>query len=740
MNAVLALMVAAVLDLGGTWNMTTPASPKSYSAQVPGDNASALLAAKALQDPFWRTQEESAQWIGNVDWSFSRTFDVPDEILSRRMVFLEFDSIDTAATVLLNGSPVASVTNEFRRWRFEVKRLLRPTGNRVEVRIAAPRRVAEELWLRTPDYDVRSWACTTCRAINCLRKCQCSFGWDWGLSLPVSGIYGGVRLFGATNDVLNYAWAESTLNADGSADIDVRLDVWHFPVSSVASQVTVEFDGERKTLLPFAPSVRFHRERPELWWPNGMGGQKLYPWSVTIEGQTISGRVGIRKLELVREKDADGESFGFRVNGRDFFTAGVDWIPCDAFPSRRTPDRIRSLLRIAAEANVNCVRVWGGGTYEQDCFYDTCDELGLLVWQDFMFACARYPARRDFLDEIAAEAEHQVGRLNRHSSILLWCGDNECIAAVREPCKYRDDWVAWNGVLARAVAEKAAKGTIWWPSSPCAGPGVFTYNELTGDSGDTHYWGVWHGSRDFHGYRAINPRFVSEFGYQSFPSLPTVRTFAEERDFDTDSRVMRAHQKNDGGNVRIDRMMATLFPEPKDFAARLYLSQVQQALAIEVAVAYWRTLWPRCRGAIVWQLNDWWPVASWSAVEYDGRRKPLLYAMRRFFAADYDARTRDAELRNLDFRNRELPAANVRIENVRARDDGAFEVEVRSDARALFVWLEDPADAATRFDDNLVDMNAGTRAFVCWPGRGTTAEKLKARLTVRDLSGSVSRR
>ena len=719
---------ASTFDLSGTWELSTPASSTVWPATVPGDNASALLAAKAIQDPFYRRQEESVQWIGDVDWTFARSFDVPEDLLKRRSVRLEFGSIDTAATVVLNGVEVASVTNEFRKWSFEVRNLLKSTGNRLAVRIAAPRRVAEELWLRTPDYDVRSWAVTSCRAINCLRKCQCSFGWDWGVSLPVSGLYGDVRLVGADGDRFEFAWAEPTLNADGSADVELVAEL----ADGVPAVFT--FDGESRSVT--GPRCRFHVAKPELWWPNGMGAQKLYPWSVSALGQTVSGRVGVRRLELVREKDAEGESFGFRVNGKDFFTVGVDWIPADAFPSRRTPERIRSLLESARDANANCVRVWGGGVYEQEAFYDACDELGLLVWQDFMFACSRYPARPDFLAEIAAEAEYQVKRLNRHSSILLWCGDNECIAAVREPCKYRADWIAWNGVLSRAVAAYAQKGMIWWPSSPCAGPGIFTYNELTGDSGDTHYWGVWHGSRDFDGYRMINPRFVSEFGYQSLSSLPTVKSFALEGDFDTESRVMLAHQKNDGGNARIGRMMAKLFPEPKDFVSRLYLSQVQQALAIETAVAYWKSLWPRCRGAVVWQLNDWWPVASWSSLEYDGRWKPLHYALRRCFAVGYDAKGRDAELRNLDFRAKR-PNANVRIVSVTGRADGAFDVRVAADAKALFVWLEDATDPATRFDDNLVDLEPGERVFVCKPGAATTAEALRDRLSVRDLSGSV---
>lgn len=729
--ATAASLTAAELDLRGEWTLSTPSIAKTWPCEIPGDNATALLKAGFIPDPYYRAVEDTVQWIGDVDWCFAREFDLTPALEGRKNLYLEFDSIDTQADVYLNGARIAAVTNQFRKWSIPVSGV-KSKGNRLEVRVTAPRRAASQLWLRTPDYDVRSWAVTSCRMISALRKTQCSFGWDWGISLPVSGIYGKTRLVSPDDGqpLLKYAWAEAKLLDDGTAEVTVRA------LADGAFEGTAVFNGEKSTIKAGEPAV-FKLAKPELWWPNGMGGQKLYPWSVNVGGDTIPGRVGVRKFELVREKDGKGSSFGFRVNGKDFFALGADWIPCDAFPSRRTPSRIRSLLKSAVDANMNCVRVWGGGEYENDAFYEVCDELGLLVWQDFMFACARYPSRKDFLDEIAAEAKHQVLRLNKYTSLFLWCGDNECIAAVREPCKYRDDWIAWNKVLADAVA--ANSSTIWWPSSPCAAPGDFTYNEYTGESGDSHYWGVWHGSRDLSGYYQLQPRFCSEFGFQSFPSLPTVKSFADESkgDFDFASRVMKAHQKNAGGNDKINRMLARYFPESKDFASLLYLSQVQQSLAIETAVAYWRSLWPRCRGAIVWQLNDWWPVSSWSSIEYSGRWKPLHYSMKRFYAPDYDSKKRAEELKVIDYKSKPLPRANVRIASIEKKSDGTFAVTVKADAKAYFVWLEDADDPATRFDDNLVDMDKGERVFVCRPGKKTTLKELKKRLSVRDLSASV---
>jgi len=677
---------AAEIDLGGVWNLSTPSATNVWACAIPGDNASALLKAGFLRDPFVKGQEDCVQWIGNADWNFVRNFDAT--ALKRGgldRVSLEFDSIDTVAEVVLNGTTLGHVENEFRAWRFDVTKVLRETGNVLEVRVKAPRKEAEARWLRTPDYDIRSWGCTTCREINCLRKCQCSFGWDWGCSLPVSGLYGGVRLV-SCRQRLEQPWVESRLKDDGSAEITIHTGVAQ--VSSIGGTCT--FNGETKLFT--GDRVVFTLEKPELWWPNGLGAQKLYEWSVDFDGQHMKGRHGIRTFELVTENSA----FGFRVNGRDIFAKGVDWIPCDAFPARRTPERIRSLLKSAAEANVNCVRVWGGGVYECPEFYEACDELGLLVWQDFMFACARYPATPAFLSEISAEAEYQVKRLRQYTSLFLWCGDNECIGGVREKGRYQDDWIAWNGALAKAVKENAPK-TIWWPSSPCAGPGRFEYNELTGDSGDTHYWGVWHGSRDLTGYYQIRPRFCSEFGFQSLPSVAM-----------TERSGGVVHQKCPGGNEKIDRMLAKYFPVPKDEGERIYLSQVQQALAIEMAVSFWRSLWPHCRGAVVWQLNDWWPCASGSSVEYDGRWKPLHYAMTRFYSDSYDAKSVSDSLRAPDFRSWRLATADeLKIASVSRLADGTFEIAIDAKLPCRFVWLDAPADPTLRFTDNLLSLVPG---------------------------------
>lgn len=721
-----------LFDLSGTWRLKSANGALSAKCSIPGDNATALLEAGILRDPFFRENEADVQWIGDIDWLFERSFTVTDKFLSHKAVILEFDSIDTVAEVSLNGRKLGEANNEFRRWRFDAKKALKPGANTLSVLIHSPRRVGTEEWCKTPDYDIRNWGQTMMYQINNLRKCQCSFGWDWGVSLPVSGIYGGVRLIAADSIILDYADARAKI-ATSEATVTLSADVTKVGGGKV--EYEFEFNGEVKKTT--SPRAVFRVKNPELWWPNGAGAQKLYPWSVKVDGQRIARRIGLRTIELVREKDKAGESFGFRVNGKDIFARGADWIPSDAFPSRRTKERIWQLLGSATAANMNCVRVWGGGIYESEDFYDACDEFGLLIWQDFMFACGRYPARREYLDNVAVEAAHQVRRLRVHPSLALWCGDNECIGGVREKGPYQDDWIKLHVVLEKAV-KKYDPDTVWWPSSPCAGPGIFTYNEYTGDSGDTHYWGVWHGGRDLSGYYMIKPRFCSEFGFQSFSSLSMVKTFAREEcgDFELLSPVMRRHQKNPSGNEKILNMMSKYFRKPRDFASTLYMSQVLQAMAIEVAVAYWRSLAPYCRGTIFWQLNDWWPVASWSSLEYDGRWKPLHYAAKRFFADDYDAVAANERFRNLDFRSREIPNARTRIGKIAALADGSFDIEVKTSADAFFVWLDVDNDPTGRFDDNLLDLPKGTRHLRFVPGVKTDVDALKAHLTVRDLYGS----
>ena len=399
--------------------------------------------------------------------------------------------------------------------------------------------------------------------------------------------------------------------------------------------------SSRVALVPGEASVGLELvlENPARWWPAGLGPQTRHRLLVEIDGERRELEIGIRETRLRREPDADGEGFAIEVNGRRPFMRGANWIPADALPARATPETLRELLESAVLANMNMLRVWGGGQYESDAFYALCDELGILVWQDFVFSCNHYPAANDaWLDSVRVEARQQVRRLSRFASLALWCGDNELVGALRwwaitreNRDRYLANYVRLNHALEEIVRAESPD-LPWWPSSPAKG--MLDYGDGWKDdaAGDMHFWDVWHEASPFAAYHAVRPRFCSEFGFQSFPSTPLVETFTEPADRNVSSAVMDVHQRDLGGNARIVETLVRHFRFPDSFERMCYLSQVQQAMAIGTAVEYWRSLEPRCKGALYWQLNDTWPVASWSSLEYGGGWKLLHYAARRFFA------------------------------------------------------------------------------------------------------------
>jgi beta-mannosidase len=378
---------------------------------------------------------------------------------------------------------------------------------------------------------------------------------------------------------------------------------------------------------------------PVLWWPAGQGAQVLHELVVTGSGARAVRRIGLRDMRLVSKPDAAGRSFGMQVNGRAVFAKGANWIPADALVSRIDVKAVRDLLQSAVDANMNMIRVWGGGRYEPDWFYDLCDEMGLMVWQDFMFACHMYPSTPEFLAEVDAEVRDAVARINHHACMAVWCGDNELVGALNwwpETRNDRDRYLVNYDRLNRTV-ETALLSTLpganWWPSSPSQGP-LLAFGDAWHDdgSGDMHFWSVWHEGRDFDHYRDVSPRFCSEFGFQSYPSLSVIKTFADPKDWNIASPVMESHQKNPGGNARIAETMFRYFRFPVDFSSFVYLSQVQQGMAIKTAVTHWRSLKPHCMGTLYWQLNDTWPVCSWSSLDYGGNWKLLHHMAKAFFA------------------------------------------------------------------------------------------------------------
>jgi beta-mannosidase len=631
------------IDLAGRWMLQRKGdSNHTVPVQVPGDNVSALLKAGTIPDPYDRLNELDVQWVGREDWVFERSVTVPAGVAGAPDVFLHFDSLDTVGRVYINDQLAGRCENMFRRYRYDVRGLVKPGKNTIRVELDSPEKAAIAAAKKLP-YPI---PCTPSPVEspnrNMIRKVQCHAGWDWGPCLMVSGIYGHAYI-GAASDVrLEHVYTEQR-HTPGRCEVQVTCEA--FASASKPVTLKIELGGAllektvrlEKGLNTVGGTVTVRK--PELWWPNGHGRQALYELAVTLGDDTCRKQLGLRTLEVVNTEDANGLSLVFRVNGRDLFAKGANWIPADALPARQTRERLDALLTSAVDTHMNMIRVWGGGQYESEDFYDLCDEKGLLIWQDFMFSCSLYPSTPAFLANVRGEAEYQVKRLRDHACLALWCGNNEDLGALTwypESRKNRDRYVVDydrlnEGVLGKAVDE-LDPARRFWPSSPCGGRGDYSDNWHDDKRGDMHYWSVWHESKSFDAYLKVRPRFCSEFGFQSFPSMSSVKAYAREQDLNVTSPVMEHHQRSGKGNAKVLETMTRYFRVPSDFARFVYVSQVQQALAIQTAVNYWSRLRPLCMGTLYWQLNDLWPVCSWSSLEYDGKWKLLHYAARRFFA------------------------------------------------------------------------------------------------------------
>jgi len=636
-------MIGKCIDLAGMWQMTSLGEHKyCVDATIPGDTHTALLNAGIIEEPYYASNEAGQQWIGREDWEFSREFTIDSDVLSARSIFLVAEQIDTLSEILINGQLVGKTESMFIHFCSDVKPYLTEGVNTLAIRIFSAENAAIEKAKNLPypipmsQYPIQS------PYRNLIRKVGCHAGWDWGPCLMVAGIYDSIYLQPVNEGRIEYVMTTQE-HTEGKCELLVECEVRAVADFDSALRVSI---GDNSVEVPVSLAkginkvcVRLNIDNPQLWWPAGQGQQPLYEMSVEVAGDSYKRKLGLRKMELVYEEDEIGLSLKVRVNGRDIFCKGSNWIPCDAMPSRQAPEVYCDLLNSAVQANMNMIRVWGGGQYEKDVFYQLCDELGLMVWQDFMFACALHPADRDFLKLVRQEAEHQVKRLRDYACIALWCGNNENLAAMRgwqESRNNRDrylvDYDRLNeGVLGDVVHEFDPQ-RVFWSSSPCGGPGDYSNCFHNDNRGDMHYWQVWHSGKSFEAYYDVTPRFCSEFGFQSFPWLETVKTYAPDDQFNVTAPVMEHHQRNPGGNSKITEMFTRYFRMPEGFENFTYLSQVQQALAIKTGVEHWRHLQPVCMGTIIWQLNDNWPVASWSSIDYGGKWKLMHYAAKRFYA------------------------------------------------------------------------------------------------------------
>ncbi len=628
--------------LNGEWTVACKERNIKIPAIVPGDVYRDLLKAKQIPDPFYRDNEEQCKWIGESDWTCTRDFTVSKALLKRERVLLKCHGLDTLATLTINGQPVATTDNMFRTWEWDVKSLLKAGTNSITISFASAMQYCRK---RGEARKLPAWVT---KGRNWIRKEQSNFDWDWGLHAVTAGIWRDIELIGVDiARLVDLSTAQDHSKKD-EVGLTVDLAVERISRKPLKAVVTVSLKGrqlqqEELMLRGAKGSVEFSITDPKLWWPNTMGDQPLY--DVTVELLDATGavldaqsrRIGLRTLELDRHKDEWGESFQFVVNGIPFFSKGANWIPADAIQSRMTEKRYRMLIQASADANMNMLRVWGGGIYEEDVFYELCDELGICVWQDFMFACATYPTfDKPFMATVKAELTDNIKRLRHHPSIALWCGNNEIEQGLARETwtNWSMSWKAYGKLFDELIPEVLAKldpQSSYWPGSPHSPLGDRKdFNNPT--CGDAHLWDVWHGKKPFEWYRTCEHRFNSEFGFQSFPEPKTVNGYTEKADRNITSLVMEHHQRSGIGNATIMQYMLDWFKLPLGFENTLWTSQILQGMAIKYACEHWRRSMPRGMGTLYWQLNDCWPVASWASIDYHGRWKALHYMAKEFFA------------------------------------------------------------------------------------------------------------
>lgn len=681
--------------LSSGWMLTIPEDnvyhigPDPIPATIPGSVYSCLLENKLMPDPYWRDNELDALKLMENDFLFTEHFVPEKEVLSSDRVILKFDGIDTIADITLNGTFLGHTENMHRSFEFDVKELLKEGENELAVKFFSPLKFCAASHEKIKNME----STDAVPGYPQLRKAHCMFGWDWGPRLPDAGFYRPIRLFGVKKARLSddirvmqeHEIEETGVHGNVVKKVKLAVTAVTDPVHAegVHAEITLTDPDGRTTC--FAADEKEEKclggkltvENPKLWWPNGYGGQDLYTVTVRLiddatgeELDQTQKRIGLRTVTVdtspfpeevrdphigpqVREDRKEGRHFDFVVNGLRIFAMGGDYIPEDNILQRVTRDRTEILIRDAAEAHYNCIRIWGGGYYLDDFFYDLCDEYGLLLWQDFMFACASYELTEDFEENLKAEFTEVVRRLRHHASMSVWCGNNEMEAQVLEdhwngefnelipgmggirPVHHASnkqyyDYIKLYEYILPKIMKAEAPEAFYWPSSPSSGG---NYEDIYEENiGDAHYWGVWHGGDQFSDYRKHHFRFLSEFGFQSFPCMETVRSFTEPEDRNVFSEVMEMHQRNTAANGKIMNYLSATYRYPKNFDELLYCSQMLQLDAIRYGVEYFRRIRGTCMGTVVWQLNDIWPVASWASIDYYGRWKALHYGEKRFFA------------------------------------------------------------------------------------------------------------
>ncbi len=638
------------IEIKDGWQFRKPGNNQWYPAAVPGCIHTDLMANRLMEDPFYRDNEEKVQWVEEEEWEYRTCFFVDKELLQKENIDIIFKGLDTYARVFLNHTLLLETDNMFRKWQAKVKPLLKEGENVLQVHFLSPVKEALPLW-KQEGFDLPGGPKVM------TRKPGYHYGWDWGPRLVTSGIWQPVYLQAWDWAKINtLQWRQKEITDEKAlltANFEI-LSTGRGPGKAVISIIHENKNQEnrlRRAVVHLVPglnrtSIEFEIKKPRWWWTNGWGEPYLYHLKARLEVgwqlmDEVSQKIGLRTLELVNQRDKKGESFYFKLNGIPLFIKGANYIPPDNFLNRVTVDKYRSLVNAAKEAHMNMLRVWGGGIYEKDIFYDLCDEAGILVWQDFMFACAMYPGMETgpgFLENVRQEAIENVKRLRHHPCIALWCGNNEIDEAWhnwgwQSAFSPQHQELIWNSykklfheILPKVIGEYDNHRS-YWPSSPRFGRS----DKRSVKEGDSHYWGVWHDEEPFDILKEKIPRFMSEYGFQSFPPMETIKKFTLPGDWHLDSPVMTVRQKHPRGNELIKIYMARDYHVPGNFEFFTYVNQVLQAEGMKIGIEAHRRAKPYCMGTLYWQLNDCWPAVSWSGIDYYGNWKAFHYSVKKVY-------------------------------------------------------------------------------------------------------------
>jgi beta-mannosidase len=720
------------MDLDGAWEVSAAKDSDWFPATVPGCVHTDLLAARRIPDPFYRDNEQRVQWVSDQTWTYRRAFEVSADFQKHEHVLLRCEGLDTLATIRVNGTEVGKTNNMFRTWEFDVRHLLKAGANSIEVRFES---VLPLIRTQEQARPLPTWAYPGAAYV---RKMPCNFGWDWGPTLITCGIWRPISLLGFDTSRLDDVLIRQDHTQSGRVGLKVQIAARPPAAAGLAARVTVcDPDGRQGPVancdLPNGQgAAELTVAGPQLWWPAGMGAQPLYTVQVELldrQGQVLDKtvkRIGLRTLLTVPQTEQ--APLQFAVNGVPFFAKGANWIPADSFSNRVTKDILRRYVQDAVAVNMNTLRFWGGGYYEDDALFDLCDELGVCVWMDFKFGCTTYPSFDPaFLENVRQEARDNLRRLRHHPSIAVWCGNNEIMFF-----RGQDEWT--KDKMSAGDYYKLFRDTLGGEVQALAPQADY----VTGspDCGDVHFWDVWHGGKPFEAYRNIHG-FVSEFGFQSFPVPQTVQAFTAPEDRESVySPVMKYHErsnrmymdvKEDGriGTDKIMNLVKMYFREPKDFASTLWLSQITQAYGIEYGAEGWRREMPKSMGCVYWQYNDTWPGSSWASVDYFGRWKALHYRARHFYSPVLvsGAATQDAvalwvtsdrlqagrgqlRWRVTDLAGKELQAGNQAVEVPARKSVCVRTLEMRTlvqqhGAANLLVWVALDIDGQPA-SDNLI--------------------------------------